>query len=163
MSCNPVFGPAAAASLLVLLGCVDEAPATDGKVDRCTLLTDAEVQSVIGPHSGGKSELDNTWGLGACRWRSTSGPMPNDPAGRPQSVEVALFDEDFVENWARGEAEGEPVPGFVDGAVYDAAYGQLWFNCNGERYCVVSLETESSERRAESALRLARLVESRLR
>lgn len=162
MPCNSMLRVACAASLLMLIGCAEDAPgAPSGKVDRCALLTSGEVQSMIGPHNGGKSELDNLWGLGACRWTSTSGPMPNDPMGRPESIEVALFDEDFVETWARGEAEGEPVQGFVDGALYDSTHGELWFDCAGDKYCAVRITSDKD--RAGMALRVARLVESRLR
>ena len=160
------------ASLALLSGCgsdsadarpEDAAGAAPG-LDRCTLLTDEEVEQAVGPHDGGKRDMDNTWGLGSCRWKATTAQvMEGWPDGWFDAIEVALFDQDLVETWARGEAEGEPVDGIVEGAVYDGTGGQVWFNCAGDRFCVVSVRTASSDKREEFAKRFARLVESRLR
>ncbi len=157
------------ASLALISGCGSDSAdagqeeAAAGGFDRCTLLTDEEVEQIVGPHDGGKRHMDNTWGLGSCRWKATTAQvMEGWPDGWFDTIEVALFDEDMVETWARGEAEGERVDGLVDGAVYDSTGGQLWFECAGDRFCVVSVRTASSDQRAETAMRFAGLVTSRL-
>lgn len=134
-----------------------------GELDRCALLTGDEVETAIGPHTGGSAQLDNNWGLQSCRWTATRAQkMEGYPDGWRDAIEVAVFEE-VAESWARGEADGEPVAGFVKGATYDHTWGELWFDCAGDRFCVVNVRTASGDTRGESAMQLARLVEGRLR
>lgn len=173
MSVIPTMAAAAAlASFALLSGCGGGSPDAGaqepadhtGGLDRCALLTDDEVEMAVGGHDGGKTGLENTWGLGSCRWKATAAQvMEAYPDGWFDAIEVGVFDEEPVKSWARQEAEGEPVDGFVQGALYDSTWGQLWFNCAGDRFCVVFVSTASGDKREQVAVRLARLVESRLR
>jgi len=140
-------------------------PAPDSTKDasglnRCALLTDPEVRDAIGPHDAGTNDVTNEWGVQSCRW------IPNSPQKNGASsewIEVALFFKE-TEPWAREQAEGGPVKGFVDGARYDPSYGVLWFNCAHSRFCVVKAHIASPEpRREQVARQLAELVEKRLR
>ncbi len=134
-----------------------------GERDRCALLTHAEIEGAIGPHKGGSTELGNEWGLQSCRWTATAAQkVEGSPAGWFDAIEVAVFDAARTP-WARQQAKGMPVGGFVKGALYDGSYGELWFACAGDRFCVVKARTASGAKREQIANRLARLVEGRLR
>ena len=67
----------------------------------------------------------------------------------------------FGENaaWAREQAQGEAIAGFVQGARYDASSGELWFECSHDRFCVVKAHTNKGKRnvgeRREQTARLA--------
>jgi hypothetical protein len=129
--------------------------------DHCALLTDAEVTEAIGPHGGGRTG-EGEWGNMGCRWTATTvQDVSGFPDGWRDAVEVAVFDENRTA-WARDQATGSPVPGFVDGALFDESYGDLWFPCAAGRMCVVKARTASGDRRQEIALRLARLVNGRV-
>jgi hypothetical protein len=131
-------------------------------VDRCTLLTGAEVTEAIGPHDGGKVG-EGEWGMMSCRWTAnTVQAVSGFPDGWRDAIEVALFDETGILEWARSEAQGVPVPGFVSGAVYDESYGDLWFPCASGQMCAVKVRTASGEHRKDIATRLAKLVNGRL-
>jgi hypothetical protein len=131
--------------------------------DRCKLLTAAEVTAAIGTHNGGTNDLDNEFGLMSCRWRATTAQQVEGyPDGWFDSIEVAVFDQ-MADQWARQQASGDPVSGFVPGALYDQTWGRLWFNCARNRFCVVTVRTAKGDQRAEIANRLAKLVETRLR
>jgi len=131
--------------------------------DRCALLKDNEVEGVIGPHHPGNSDLNNMWGLQSCRWVATTAQQVDAyPNGWFDAIEVAVFDQE-KESWARKEAKGKPLNGFVDGALYDESYGDLWFSCAHDRFCVVKVRTASGKNREQFAQRLSELVENRLR
>jgi hypothetical protein len=144
-------------TLAGLAGCGAEASAGERDLDRCALLTSAEVVEAIGPHDGGSTDIGNQWGLMSCRWTATVAQE-----GWYDAIEVGVFEGAMVQ-LARDDAEGEPVVGFVPGALYDPSAGELWFDCAGGRFCVVKARTMRSGGREEVATRLARLVESRLR
>ncbi len=131
--------------------------------NRCALLHDDEIREAIGLHSPGSSEVNNEWGLQSCQWKATTAQkVEGYPQGWFDTIEVAVFDKERV-SWARGQAKGDPVTGFVEGAQYDTSYGQLWFNCARDRFCVVKARTASGANREQIARRLAQVVESRLR
>jgi len=129
-------------------------------LDRCGLLTAAEVEQAIGAHGGGSPTGD--WGQMGCRWQANTAQTVQDQPEWFDSIEVAMFDGYRLE-WGRDQARGEPVSGVVDGAIYDATYGEMWFECAGGRPCVVKARTASSERREQIAAEAARLVHSRVR
>jgi hypothetical protein len=135
--------------------------ADSAELPRCTLLTSAEVQEVIGRHDGGKSDLSNQWGLLSCRWTATS-PAQGAPEGWYDAVEVAVF-EAAQAAWARDQATGAPVEGLAKGAVYDKSYGDVWFDCGNGRFCAVKVRTASDTNRERNAKHFAQLVDSRLR
>jgi hypothetical protein len=140
-----------------------DASAQSRSPNRCALLTDDEVRDAIGPHGAGSSDINNEWGLEGCGWTaSTAQKVEGYPNGWFDTVEVALFEGSEKQSWARGEAKGEPVKGFVEGALYDGSYGQLWFNCARDRFCVVKARTASGGKREQIALQLAQLIEKRL-
>jgi len=124
----------------------------------CPLLSDDEIRAAIGPHDAGISDLNNLWGLQSCRWMATT--VKKD--GWKDSIEVALFRKDR-ESWAREQAEGEPVQGFVDGARYNSSSGDLWFNCARDRFCVVKARLASGKKREPVARQVAQLIVERLR
>lgn len=134
-------------------------------IDRCALLTDDEVTQVLGAHDGGKADLGNTWGLGSCLWKTKGFPQGN--AGL---IEVAVFDDEFVESSLRRDADRERADGFavpVDapsaGALYNSTSGTLWFNCAKSRFCAIRVGVRADAKQNEqTAIRLARLVEGRL-
>jgi len=140
-------------------------------IDRCSLLTDDEVKEAIGPHSpglrdvsqlSGKSVTNNLWGFHTCKWTATTAQkMEGFPAGWFDKIEVKVFDKDHA-SWAQNQAEGEPVKGFVEGAVYDRSYGKLWFKCGHGEFCLLTADTAAGEKREALALHLAELVEKRL-
>jgi hypothetical protein len=131
--------------------------------ERCKLLTAAEITAAIGAHNGGTNDLDNEYGLMSCRWKATTAQQVDGfPDGWFDSIEVAVFDQ-MTDQWARQQASGDPVSGFVPGARYDRTWGRLWFNCARNRFCVVTVRTAKADGRAEIAMRLAKLVETRLR
>src|SRR5437867_3909189 len=86
--CAALLVPLATAVLSVLAGCgsADSAPVQEtssssrppepagqrGRLNRCALLHDDEIQAAIGPHSPGSSEISNLWGLQSCRWKATT-------------------------------------------------------------------------------------------
>jgi len=88
--------------------------------------------------------------------------MEGFPNGWSDSVEIAVFEKDR-EAWARDQARGEAMAGFVPGALYDATYGELWFNCAHNRFCVLKAHTAVGDTREQIARSLAQLAEARLR
>lgn len=150
--------------LALLAGCGDaDSAGTSGELDRCSLLSGAEIEKAIGAHDGGTTALGNRWALQSCRWTATKAQrVEGYPDGWFDAIEVAVFEE-IAESSARAEADGEPVAGFVTAASYDHTWGELWFDCAGGRFCVVFAHTASADRRAEIARQLAQLVETRLR
>ena len=78
------------------------------------------------------------------------------------TIEVAVFDQAKTA-WAREPAKGTVVVGFVKGALYDRSYGELWFDCARDRFCVVKVRTAWGAKREQIANHLAHLVEGRLR
>ena len=61
-------------------------------LDRCALVSDSDVQEVIGPHQPGTSDLSNMWGLQSCRWVATTAQkMDAYPNGWFDSIEVAAM------------------------------------------------------------------------
>jgi hypothetical protein len=116
----------------------DSSPDSGGQT-RCSLLTDSEVQKAIGPHGSGASDVGNEWGLQSCRWTATTAlKVEGFPNGWFDSIEVAVFDKDR-ESWARDQAKGDPETNFKKGSLFDSSYGELWFDCGHNRFCVVKL------------------------
>jgi hypothetical protein len=156
-----------AATLSILLvallaGCHASEFARANELNRCSTLTDAEVEEIIGRHDGGRSEATNEWGFQSCRWTSVDAQaIEGFPRGWFDSVEVAVFDKDR-EDWAREQARGEHMPDFKQSAMFDDSTGDLWFDCGAGRFCVVKVRTASSEMRKERAERLARLIDARV-
>ena len=140
-----------------------------GGLNRCALLTDDEVRDAIGPHGAGVNAPGNGWGLQSCRWLSASGQKEEADSGlviNSDWIEVGVFEPGGIgpnAAWAREQARGEPVKGFVEGARYDVSSGELWFECPHDRFCVVKAHTRSGATREQTALHLAELVEKRLR
>lgn len=107
----------------------------------------------------------NGWGLQSCRWLSTSAHKEEADTGvaiTSNWIEVGVFTPGgFGENaaWAREQAQGEAIAGFVQGARYDASSGELWFECSHDRFCVVKAHTNKGKRnvgeRREQTARLA--------
>ena len=135
---------------------------SSGELDRCALLTDAEITDAIGPHDTGSSSLSNEWGMQSCRWTATKAQNIEGLPEWHDAIEVAAFDAGVVP-MIRQQIRGDPLAGFVPGATYDHLYGELWFDCPQGRLCVVKVRTASGDRRQQIATKLARLVESRLR
>ena|SRR5262249_5739469 len=156
------------AVLFTVVGCGPNMSSTgfaqtpSSQPDRCRLLTDAEVAEAIGPHRPGSIDLNNEWGLQSCRWMASTAQKIEGFPNWFDLIEVALFNKE-IDPWARQQAKGEPVDGFVKGALYDSTYGELWFNCAHDRFCVVKVHTASAKNRDQIARRLAELVEKRLR
>ena len=140
-----------------------ESAASDGELDRCTLVKDDEIKGAIGPHDVGSTGLSNEWGTRSCRWTATRAqPLEGNPEGWHDAIEVAVFEATEVP-MIRQQVRGDPVAGSVPGATYDNSYGDLWFDCPGGRLCVVKARTFSGDRRQQIAAQLAALVHSRLR
>src|SRR5437764_632998 len=177
---RPYFLPLGAIALSLLAGCgsADSTPAsarkspaesaapastnaTDG-INRCALLTDDEINSLIGPHQPGSNDVSNEWGLQTCRWMATTAPKSKAPKGWREEIEVTVFFKEKT-SWAREQARGEPVQGVVDGATYDSSYGVVWFNCARDRFCMVKARTASGANREQLAIQLAKTVLNRLR
>lgn len=161
VSCSHSNGP-----INALVASDSAASTTDnasmGRSRYCTLLTDDEVTSAIGPHAAATSDLITTWGEHGCRWKSTTAQkMDGYPDGWFDAIEVGVFDKN--DDWARRQMKGEPVSNFVESAVYDRSYGQLWFACAGGRTCVIEMRTASGKKREETALQLARLINQRVK
>ena len=129
--------------------------------NRCELLTDDEIRDAIGPHQVGKRWSQLFGRLESCRWTATTAQQIEGHPNWFDSIEVVVYEKN-PEYWAR-QAKGDPVKGFAEGALYDRSYGDLWFNCPSGRFCVVKMNTAAGETREQIALRLARLVERRLR
>ena len=149
---------AAVVAIAIAAGAALPCRAASPASQKCSLLTSTEVEQAIGPHDGGKSDLGNFWALQGCRWTAVS-TTKGAPEGWKDSIEVALFDEART-SWARDQATGEPVPE-LKGGKYNASYGDLWFDCAGNRVCVVKVRTASSQARQDTAKRLAHAVERR--
>jgi hypothetical protein len=173
---DPISRSAAAMLLLLASGltaCGESAtpenpagPGATGRagLDRCALLTDEESTAAIGPHHGGRvGDLERLtlWGSEGCRWTAVA---VREIAGRgnwSDAIEVAVFDK-TRESWHRGQAEGEPVEGLGDGALYNESTGELWFDCGAGRFCAIKAHTASGGGRQELAERLARIVQGRM-
>ena len=140
-------------------------------VNRCALLTDDEVKEAIGPHSPGMRDVsqltgkivtDNVWGFHTCQWTATTAQkFEGFPAGWFDKIELRVFDKDHA-SWAQTQAQGEPVKGFVEGALYDRSYGKLWFKCGHGEFCLLTADTAAGEKRETVALHLAEMMEKRL-
>ena len=140
-----------------------DSDAGSSELDRCGLLTEGEIAEAIGAHEPGNSSLSNEWGTQSCRWTATRAhTVEGYPDGWHEAIEVAAFNATGVP-LVRQQVKGEPLAGFVPGATYDQTHGELWFDCGDGRLCVVKAHTISGDGREEIAMRLARLVESRLR
>jgi hypothetical protein len=137
--------------------------------NRCSLLTDDDIRDAIGPHAAGANAPGNEWSLQSCRWISASGQKELADTGliiNSDWIEVGVFNPGGIgetASWAREQAEGKPVTGFVQGARYDLSSGALWFECAHDRFCVVKAHIRSGAKREQTALHLAELVEKRLR
>jgi hypothetical protein len=105
--------------------------------------------------------VGNVWGLQSCRWTAQSSPA-KAPEGWHDAIEVAVFDP-IRTAWARGQADGSPVDGLGKGALYNASYGDLWFECGNDRFCAVKVRTAASANRERNAKHLAQVVQSRLK
>jgi hypothetical protein len=152
----------AIATLVLLLGGASGPwpPMHPVLLDRCALLSDAEVTEALGAHERGYNGVENEWGNNSCRWTAT-----NAAAKHPEwhdALEVAVWEANMV-SWARGEMRGDPVDGVGPGARYDRAWGTVWFECAGGRVCAVRLRTAASKGRKEMATKLAHLVSGRVR
>jgi len=131
-------------------------------LNRCALLTDSEVEEAIGPHHPGSTGLDNEYGIQGCRWiAATAAKIKGAPDGWFDTIEVTVFEKER-ESWAREQAQGEPIKGFVDDARYNESYGEVWFTGTHGRFCVVKARTASAVTREQTALHLAQLVDKRL-
>src|SRR5262245_65869927 len=121
-----------------------------------------ELQNAIGPHGRGMSDISNEYGLQSCRWTgNTDKKIEGYPNGWFEAIEVAVFDKP-MDSWARGQASGDSVNDFGQGAMYDQIWGRLWFNCPPDRFCMTRIQTASSHNRQQIAQRLSQLVRSRL-
>jgi len=140
-------------------------------INRCALLTDDEVQEAIGPHNPGmrdvsqltgKSVTNNFWGFHTCQWTATTAQkIQGFPAGWFDKIELRVFDKDHA-SWAQTQAQGEPMKGFVEGALYDRTYGKLWFKCGHGEFCLLTADTAAGEKREGVALHLSELMQKRL-
>lgn len=146
-----------------------DAPAADASasgsdgLDRCALLTDAEIQEAVGPHNGGSTGLENEWGTMSCRWTADRAQtVEGYPDGWHDAIEVAVFQATDVP-MIRQQVRGDPVEAALPNATYDGSYGEIWFDCPSGRLCVVKARTASGDRRQDIATKLAGLVNSRLR
>jgi hypothetical protein len=155
-------GPALRTAWLAALGCMSVSAAFGAPPDRCALLKDAEIDEVIGPHAAGNHGLGNDWGDNSCRWTAKSAPAAKAPDGWRDAIEVGVF-EGLILSWAKDQMRGEPVQGIGKGAKYDSSYGDLWFECAGGRVCVVKVRTAAGKDRQANAVKLAKLVDSRVR
>jgi hypothetical protein len=143
-----------------------------GGRNACALLSDDEIRGAIGAHSPGRpnvsemtrqSVMRNMWGFQSCRWTAkTAQPMQGFPNGWFDKIELKVFDHDRV-SWARKQANGEAVKGLGEGAVYDASYGRLWFNCGRGQFCMLNADTANGSTREQLARHLATLVQDRLK
>jgi hypothetical protein len=152
---------AAPFALVLAVGLAAPAAAADAQSAKCALLAKGDVEQAIGPNDGGRSDPANQWGLQGCRWTATSATR-NAPPGWLDSIEVAVFDPSKTA-WAREQAKGEPVAALGKAAVYDDHYGDLWFECAANRYCVVKVRTASAATREDTARRLAQSVQGRVK
>ena len=130
--------------------------------DRCALLKDGEIDEAIGSHERGNNGMPNEWANNSCRWTAKNPPATKAPDGWRDAVELGVFEGPMV-SWAQGEARGEPIDGIAKDAKWNGTYGELWFSCAGGRVCVVKVRTAESKQRQATAIKFARLVESRLR
>jgi hypothetical protein len=131
-------------------------------VNRCSLLKDGEIDKAIGAHEPGYSGVNNPWGNNSCRWVAKNAPAQKAPEGWRDSIELAVFDGS-MRSWAQGQASGEPVSGVAKNARWDRTQGEMWFECAGNRICVVKVRTAASKLRQEVATQLTRLADERLR
>ena len=70
-------------------------------LDRCALLNATEVEGAIGVHDGGKSG-EGEWGAMGCLWTATTvQEVSGFPNGWRDAIEVAVFDEPMILEWAR--------------------------------------------------------------
>jgi hypothetical protein len=162
MKFQPTVGLFLVAALLAACGEAGSAGAPQGRgagLDRCTLLTDEEVSEAIGAHDGGSSFDVERPGSGAegCRWRAASSREIEGYGTWLDLVEVAVFDK-AAESLYRDRAEGEPVEGLDDGALYNESTGELWFSCGDGRFCAVKARTAKADGREQLARRLAIIV-----
>jgi hypothetical protein len=151
------------AAAALIAGCGEIA--AQAEIDRCELLTDEEVATVIGPHGGGSAgsmDRPNAWGDQGCRWTATASRVIEGHGPWSDAIEVAVFHKNR-EAQARDEASGDPVDGLGEGALYDESYGDLWFNCGDGRFCAIKVRTASSANREQTARGLAALVRERVR
>jgi hypothetical protein len=175
MNCSRIPSRAVVVCALVLLaGCERGTSSDDAAADsasqsssdglnRCGLITDAEIANAIGPHDSGSTTLANEWALQSCRWTATrTQTVEGYPDGWKDAIEVAVFDADAAP-LIRQQARGDPVPGVAEGARYETTHGELWFDCPGGRLCVVKGHTVSGDQRQQIVTEIARLVQSRLR
>lgn len=142
-------------------GAAGRLPPARTLIDRCALLTDAEVTEALGPHGRGNDGVENEWGDSSCRWTATAA-APKHPEWH-DALEVAVWEGHMVA-WARDQVSGDPIDGVRPGARYDRMWGTVWFECAGGRVCAVRLRTAAGGKgRKEMAAKLARLVDGRVR
>jgi hypothetical protein len=122
--------------------------------DNCKRLTKDEVAQAIGPNDGGKHDYT----FGGCVWTATSA-KEGAPEGFTEAIFAAVLPKDQYDSVAE---IGEPVGGIVDGATYSSTHGELWFPCRGGDFCGIKVRTASSDNRQEIAVRLAKLLQSRV-
>ncbi|GAA2071467.1 hypothetical protein [Actinomadura alba] len=122
--------------------------------ESCKRLTKEEVAEAIGPNDGGKHDYT----FGGCVWTATSAKE-----GAPEGFTEAIFASVLPKDQYESVAEiGEPVSGLADGATYSANHGELWFPCRSGDFCGIKVRTASSDDRQETAIRLGKLLQSRL-
>ena len=119
--------------------------------EECDLLTDAEISAALGTHDPAEPDLY----FGGCAW--SANVAPTDTGFRP-GVIVAVVPQIVFDQVAH---VGEPVEEFGSGATYDTTHGELWFRCRGQMRCGLKLRIADSDRRADLARQLGRLVRKR--
>ena len=141
------------ACVTLLVGCDNEEASEQSQAvaEECTLLTDAEITDVIGPHGAAEADMY----FGGCAWYASV--APTETGFRPGVIVAVVPDIVFRQVAHVGEA----VEGFGSDATYDPTYGELWFRCRGEMHCGLKLQIADSDRRAEEARRLGLLVRER--
>lgn len=127
-----------------------DATGDSGRPAECELLTEKEVTDVIGPNDGGAQD----YVFGGCVWTASS-----RKDGFAESVTVAVLESGEYEAVAE---VGEPVDGFGDGATYAEMHGELWFPCQGGKFCGVKAGTADGDTRQGFAEQLARAVMDRV-
>lgn len=119
--------------------------------EECDLLADAEITEAIGTHNPAEPDMY----FGGCAWYTNV--APTDTGFRP-GVIVAVVPQIVFDQVAH---VGEPIEEFGSGATYDSTHGELWFRCRGQMHCGLKLRIADSDRRAELARQLGRLVKKR--
>lgn len=147
-----------ACTCLLAAGVAGAPAAAWAALDGCSLLKAPEVDEAIGPNTHFDEQTNPR--DGTCEWIAKA-PVRKGSEFH-ERIAVSVYEGNKLA-WAKGQVRGEPVEGVAKNARWDRMSGEMWFDCAGGRLCLVKVLASSGKQRQAIAVKLASLVDGRVR